>query len=117
LFNVHEVNKVRQSEVKTAVSLVSEPSAFVFELAIERLKSHKSPGADHIPVELFKQVGRKIRFEIHKLINFIWKKEELSEEWKESIIVPVSKKGNKEIYSNYRGLSLFQTAYKILNLR
>jgi hypothetical protein len=82
LFNVQEVNEVRQIEVNAAVSLVSEPSAFVFELAIERMKSHKSPGADQIPVELIKQMGRKIRFEIHKLINSIWNKEELSEEWK-----------------------------------
>ena len=39
--------------------------------------------------------GRKIRLEIHKLIIFIWNKEKLSEEWEESIIVPINKKGEK----------------------
>ena len=33
-----------------------EPSAFEVELAIEKLKSHKSPGIDQIPAELIKQV-------------------------------------------------------------
>ena len=44
--------------------------------------------------------GRTIRSEIHKLINSIWNKEELPEEWKESIIVPICKKGDKTYCSN-----------------
>ena len=40
---------------------------FVFdiEMAIEKLKRHKSPGTDKIPVELIKAGGRRIRSEIH----------------------------------------------------
>ena len=45
-----------------------EPSAFEVELAIEKLKSHKSPGIDQIPAEFIKAGGRTIRCEIHKLI-------------------------------------------------
>jgi hypothetical protein len=50
------------------------------ELAIDKLKSHKSPGSDQMPAELIKAGGRKIRCEIHKLIISIWNKEELPEE-------------------------------------
>ena len=39
----------------TAEPLVPEPSALEAELAIEKLKSHKSPGIDQIPAELLKQ--------------------------------------------------------------
>ena len=46
--NVHGVNDVRQTEIQAAEPLVSELSAFVFELAIEKLKSHKSPGTEQI---------------------------------------------------------------------
>jgi len=52
------------------------------ELAIDKLKSHKSPGIDQILAELIKAGGRTISLEIHKLITSIWKKEKLPEEWK-----------------------------------
>jgi hypothetical protein len=42
-------------------------------------------------------------------------KEELPEEWKESVIVPIRKKGDKTDCNNYRGISLLPTTYKILS--
>ena len=53
--------------------------------------------------------------EIHKLITSIWKKEKLPEERKESIIVPIHKKGDKTDCNNYSGISLLTTTYKILS--
>jgi hypothetical protein len=91
LFNVLGVKVVGQTEIHTAEPLVPEPSASEFELAIDKLKSHKSPGIDQIPAELIKAGGRTTCLEIHKLITSIWKKEKLPEEWKESIIVPIHK--------------------------
>jgi len=49
--NVHGVNDVRQAEIHTAEPLVPEPRDSEFELAVEKLKSHKSPGIDQIPAE------------------------------------------------------------------
>jgi hypothetical protein len=67
LLNVHGVNDVMQTQTHTAEPLVPEPSNSEFEMAIEKLKSHKSPGIDKIPAELIKAVGRTIHSEIHKL--------------------------------------------------
>jgi hypothetical protein len=92
---------------------VPEPSAFEVEMAIEKLKRYKSPGIDQNPAELIKAGGSKICSEIHKLINSIWSKEELPEQWKESIVVPVYKKGDKTD-SNYHGISLLSAAYNVL---
>ena len=39
----------------------------------------------------------------------------MPEEWKESIIVPIYKKGNKTDCSNYTGISHLSTMYKILS--
>ena len=65
ILNVHWVNDVRQTEIHAAEPLVPEPSASVFELAIEKLKSHKSPGIVQIPEELIKTGDKTIRCEIH----------------------------------------------------
>ena len=112
---MHGVNDDGQAEIHTAEPRVPEPSAAEVELAIDKLKSHKSPGIDHIPAELIKAGGRTICLEIHKLITSIWKKEKLTEEWKESIIVPIHKKGDKTDCNNYRGISLLPNTYQILS--
>jgi hypothetical protein len=42
-------------------------------------------------------------------------KEELPHQWKESIVVPIHKKGDKTDCNNYRGMSLLSTSNKILS--
>ena len=73
-------------------------------LDIDKLKSHKSPGNDQIPAELIKPGCRTVCLEIHKFITSTWKKEKLPEQWQESIIVPIHKKGDKTDCNNYRGI-------------
>jgi sorting nexin-29 len=85
------------------------------EIAIGKLKSYKSPGTDQILAELIKAGGETLHSEIHRLICCIWNKEELPQQWKESIIVPINKKGDKTDCNNYRGISDLSTAYKILS--
>ena len=47
-----------------------------------------------IPCTVIAKDG-KIRAGIRKLISSVWNKKELPEEWKESIIVPIYKKGEE----------------------
>jgi hypothetical protein len=47
----------------------------------------KSPGSDQILAELIQAEGETLQSEIHKLFNYLWNKEELPDQWKESIIV------------------------------
>jgi hypothetical protein len=50
------------------------------------LKCYISPGIHEIPA------GRNtLGSEVHKLINFIWNKEESLQQWEESIIIPIDK--------------------------
>jgi hypothetical protein len=83
LLNVHYVSDVRQIEIHMA------------EIAIAKLKKYKSPGSDEIPPELIQAGSETLLSAIHRLINSIWSKEELSDQWKECIIIPVHKKGDE----------------------
>jgi hypothetical protein len=82
--------------IHTAEPLIPEPSLVKEEIATGKLKSYKSPATDQILAELIK-VGDKTTYsEIHRLICSLWNKEELPQQWKESIIVPIYKKGDKD---------------------
>ena len=54
LLNARVVNEVRQAEIQTAEPLLPEHSAFEFEMAIVKLKRHKSPDIDQSSAELIK---------------------------------------------------------------
>jgi hypothetical protein len=114
LLNVHGAGGVRQTEIHTAGPLVPEPSASEFEVAVGKLERYKSQGFDQIPTELIQAGGETLRSEIDKLIRLIWNKE-LPHQWKESIVVPIHKKGDKTECSYYRGISLLSASYKILS--
>jgi len=50
---------------------VLDPTTFEFEMDIEWLTTHKWPGTDQIPAELFTVGSRTFCSEIRKLLNSI----------------------------------------------
>jgi hypothetical protein len=108
--NVHKISYVTQIEIRTAGPLITEPNPFQVEIAIAKLKNYKPRGGDQILAEMIQAGDETLRSEILKLITSVWSKEELPDQWKESIIVPIYKKGDKIYCSNYRGISLLSTS-------
>jgi hypothetical protein len=90
---VHNVSDIRQ--IHAAEPLVPGPSCLKVETAVAKLKKCKLSGNDEILAELIQAGGEILLSMIHKLINSVWNKEEMPDQWKESIIVPVHKKGDK----------------------
>ena len=78
ILNVHGVIDGRQPEIQQTL-LVPGASAFLAEMAFEKLKKHMSPGIDQIPVDLIMTGGWPFRTEIHKLIDSILSKQQLPE--------------------------------------
>jgi hypothetical protein len=63
--------------------LVPEPSLFEAEIAIPKLKKYKSLNNYKILTELIDAGHKTAWYEIHKIINSVWKKEKLPDQWKE----------------------------------
>jgi hypothetical protein len=91
VLNVHGVHNVRQKDIHTAEPLIPESDLVELEIAVGKLKSYKAQGTDQIPAELIIAGGETLCSETHRLICSIWNKEELPQQWKESIIVPIHK--------------------------
>jgi hypothetical protein len=89
-------------EIDTPEPLVPEPYPSKVKIAIAKLKMYKLPGIHQIPAELFQAGGERLFSVINKLINSIWNKEELPEQCKEPIIVPIYRKGDKTDCSNHQ---------------
>jgi hypothetical protein len=94
--------------------LVPGPSRLEVEIAVVKLKKYKSPFSDHIPAELIQAAGEILLSVIHKLINSSGKMEELP--GKESIIVPIHKKGDKTDCNNYLGYHCYQLHTKFYRI-
>jgi hypothetical protein len=93
--NVHEVHNVKQKDIHEAHPLVSEYPLVKVEIANGNLRSYKSLGTEKIPAEVIKAGCEILCSVIQKLIRSTWNEEELPEEWKKSIIIPIHKKGDK----------------------
>ena len=82
--------------------------------AISNLKSGKAPGVDMISAEEIFAAGETGEMAFFELCRKIWVDEQLPEEWKRSVIIPIHKKKDKHLCDNYRGISLLCHSQKLL---
>jgi len=59
---------------------------------VRNLKNYKAAGTDGIHPELKKYEGNKLLNIIYELVIQIWEEERMPEEWKETVIVPNTKR-------------------------
>jgi len=81
---------------------------------VRNLKNNKVAGTDGIHLELIKCRGNKLLNRIYELVRQIWEEEGIPEEWKETLIFPLYKRGDRSSCENYRGIALGNAAYRIL---
>ena len=76
------------------------------EAAVKSLKAGKSPAVDNVPSELLKCGGEAVRKALIALCQKIWKEKKWPREWTQSLVIPLSKKGNLRQCQYYRTISL-----------
>ena len=90
------------------------PSRIEVQAAIKALKNNKAPGIDMLNPEIFKTNNNMLVDELVELVHLVWSQEAIPDDCNTAIIIALHKKGDKGLCSNYRGLSLLTTIYKII---
>lgn len=86
------------------------------QIAIAALKNNKAPGSDDVvTAELLKNGGSFIASTLLSLCNAIMSGADPPWQWTTNKIVPIPKKGDISLMTNYRGISLMSTGAKIYN--
>ena len=62
--------------------------------ALENITTKKASGGDGIPVELFQILKDDAVKVMHSIWQQIWKNQQLPQDWKKSVFIPIPKKGN-----------------------
>ena len=72
--------------------------------ALGSIITNKASGGDGIPVELFEILKDNAVKVLHSICQQIWKTQQWPQDWKRSVFIPISKKGNAKESSYYTQL-------------
>ena len=82
--------------------------------ALESITTNKASGGDGIPAELFQILKDDAVEVLHSIYQQIWKSQQQPQDWKRSVSIPISKKGNAKACSNNCTIALISHASKAM---
>ena len=81
---------------------------------LSNLNASESPGPDGITARLLKEVAPEISDSITLIFNKLLTRGIFQTKWKDSNLTPVFKSDQKDVVTNYRGISLLSILSKAL---
>ena len=82
--------------------------------ALGSITMNKASGSDGIPAEIFQVLKDDAVKTLHSICQQIWKTQQWPQDWKRSVFIPISKKGNAKECSNYHTIVLISHANKVI---
>ena len=82
--------------------------------ALGSIITNKASGGDGIPVELFQILKDDAVKALYSICQQIWKTQQWPQDWKRSVFIPISKKGNAKECSDYCIIALISHASKVM---
>ena len=82
--------------------------------ALGNIPMNKPSGGDRITGELFQILKDDAVKGLHSICQQIWKTQHWPQDWKRSVFIPISKKGNVKECSNYHTIAFISCASKIM---
>ena len=82
--------------------------------ALGSITTNKASGGDGIPVELFQILKDDAVKVLHSVCQQIWKTQQWPQDWKRSVFISISKKGNARECINYHTIALISHTSKLM---
>ena len=93
----------------------NEPALEEVQREVSLLKHDKAPGPDDLHPTMFKEGGKSFITSLTKSLRTVWTREQIPREWNHSTVIPVFKKGARNLCENHRGIILLTVASKVLS--
>ena len=74
--------------------------------ALGSITMNEASGGDGMPVELFQILNDDAVKVLHSVCQQIWETQQWPQDWKRSVFISTSKKGNAKYCSNYHRIAL-----------
>ena len=74
----------------------------------------KASGGDGIPAELFQILKDGAVKMLYSICQQIWNTQQWPQDWKRSVFIQITKKGNAKEYSNYHTIALISKVSKVM---
>ena len=93
-----------------------EPDNLEFEVKwpFGSITTNKASGGDGIPGELSQILKDDVVKVLHSICQQIWKAQQMPQDWKRSVFIPIPKKGNAKECSDYHTIALISHASKVV---
>ena len=82
--------------------------------ALGSITTNKASGGDGIPVELFQILEEDAVKVLHSICQQIWKAQQWPQDWKRSVFITISKKGDAKECSNYCRIAFISHTSKVM---
>ena len=106
---ITESTKIEQNVFNGTTKTTMDSKNFFTEekvsAVMKNLKDKSSYGSDNIPIKVLRDAHEILVRPYHRLLNKIYEQNTIPEQWKTSRILPLYKKGKKNLVKNYRPIS------------
>ena len=113
-----ELYKKDPNELDDYNGVVSHPESDILKSKVKWVLGstavNKASGCNRIPVELFKILKDDAIKVLASICQQIWKTQKWPQDWKRSILLPISKKGNTKECANHQTIALISQASKVM---
>ena len=92
----------------------SQTGEYEVKWALGSNTTNKATGGDGISAELLQILKDDAVKALHSICQQTWKTQQWSQDWKRSILTPISKKGNVKECSNHHTIALISHASKVM---